>query len=76
MYFLTGIPLRVAEDIALLDNMTEGRVDFGVAKGINERVTLQFNQDADRRDNEKSYRLFMESLEVILKAWTQGPFFS
>ena len=27
-------PLRVAEDIALLDNMTEGRVDFGVAKGI------------------------------------------
>ena len=22
-------PLRVAEDIALLDNMTEGRVDFG-----------------------------------------------
>jgi len=67
-------PLRVAEDIALLDNMTEGRVDFGVAKGINERVTLQFNKDADRRDNEKSYRLFMESLEVILKAWTQDPF--
>ena len=28
-------PLRVAEDVALLDNMTEGRVDFGVAKGIN-----------------------------------------
>ena len=27
-------PLRVAEDIALLDNMTEGRVDFGVAKGL------------------------------------------
>jgi alkanesulfonate monooxygenase SsuD/methylene tetrahydromethanopterin reductase-like flavin-dependent oxidoreductase (luciferase family) len=67
-------PLRVAEDIALLDNMTEGRVDFGVAKGINERVTLQFNKDADRRDNEKSYRLFMESLEVILKAWTEDPF--
>ena len=67
-------PLRVAEDIALLDNMTKGRVDFGVAKGINERVTLQFNKEADRRDNEKSYRLFMESLEVILKAWTQDPF--
>jgi alkanesulfonate monooxygenase SsuD/methylene tetrahydromethanopterin reductase-like flavin-dependent oxidoreductase (luciferase family) len=27
-------PLRVAEDIALLDNMTEGRVDFGVAKEL------------------------------------------
>jgi len=67
-------PLRVAEDIALLDNMTEGRVDFGVARGINERVTLQFNIEADRRDNEKSYRLFMESLEIILKAWTQTAF--
>ena len=29
---------------------------------------------ADRRDNEKSYRLFMESLEIILKAWTQTAF--
>ena len=67
-------PLRVAEDIALLDNMTEGRVDFGVAKGINERCTLQFNPEADRRDNEKSYRLFLESLEVILKAWTKTAF--
>ncbi|MBT4435000.1 LLM class flavin-dependent oxidoreductase, partial [bacterium] len=67
-------PLRVAEDVALLDNMTEGRVDFGVAKGINERATLQFNKEADRRDNEKSYRLFMESLEVILMAWTEDPF--
>ena len=35
-------PLRVAEDVALLDNMTEGRVDFGVAKGINERES-RFN---------------------------------
>ena len=26
-------PIRVAEDIALLDNMTEGRVDFGVEIG-------------------------------------------
>ena len=67
-------PLRVAEDIALLDNMTLGRVDFGVAKGINERSTLQFNRDADRRDNDKVMRLFQESLEIILKAWTSEAF--
>ena len=66
--------IRVAEDISLLDNMTDGRVDFGVARGINERVTLQFNIEADRRDKEKSYRLFIESLEIILKAWTQTAF--
>ena len=67
-------PLRVAEDIAMLDNMTLGRVDFGVAKGINERTTLQFNKDADRRDNNKVMRLYLESLEVILKAWTNEAF--
>jgi len=32
-------PLRVAEDVAMLDNMSMGRVDFGIAKGINERAT-------------------------------------
>jgi alkanesulfonate monooxygenase SsuD/methylene tetrahydromethanopterin reductase-like flavin-dependent oxidoreductase (luciferase family) len=67
-------PLRVAEDVAMLDNMTLGRVDFGVAKGVNERSTIQFNRDADRRDNDKVFRLFQESLEVILKAWTDEAF--
>ncbi len=67
-------PLRVAEDIAMLDNMTLGRVDFGVAKGINERSTIQFNPDADRRDNGKVMRLYLESLEIILKAWTHEAF--
>ncbi len=67
-------PLRVAEDIAMVDNMTLGRVDFGVAKGINERQTLQFNKNADRRNNEKVMRLFQESLDIILKAWTNEVF--
>ena len=67
-------PLRVAEDVAMLDNMTLGRVDFGVAKGINERSTIQFNAAADRRDNDRVTRLFQESLEIILKAWTNEAF--
>ena len=67
-------PLRVAEDVAMLDNLSGGRVDFGVGKGINERATIQFNPDADRRDNEKSYRLFRECLDIILKAWTEDAF--
>mgnify|MGYP006081862113 FL=1 len=67
-------PIRVAEDVAMLDNMTLGRVDFGVAKGINERSTIQFNRDADRRDNNKVMRLYQENLEIILKAWTNEVF--
>ena len=67
-------PLRVAEDIALLDNMTEGRVDFGVGRGTNERGSIQFNIDADKRDSERNTALFRESLQVVIKAWTQDPF--
>ena len=67
-------PLRVAEDVALLDNMTEGRVDFGAGRGLNERTTLQFNIDADRRNNAKVDALFRECLDIVIKAWTEDPF--
>ena len=67
-------PLRVAEDVALLDNMTEGRVDFGAARGINERTCIQFNLDADKRDDKKSYAMFRECLDIVIKAWTEDPF--
>ncbi|MDA9074507.1 LLM class flavin-dependent oxidoreductase [Amylibacter sp.] len=67
-------PIRVAEDVAMLDNMTLGRVDFGVAKGINERSTIQFNTNADRRNNNQVMRLYQENLEIILKAWTNEVF--
>ena len=42
-------PIRVAEDIALLDQLTRGRVDFGAGRGINTRSTIQFSKEADRR---------------------------
>ena len=67
-------PLRVAEDVALLDNMTQGRVDFGAGRGLNERTTLQFNIDADRRNMPKCDALFRECLDIVIKAWTEDPF--
>lgn len=67
-------PLRVAEDIALLDNMTEGRVDFGVARGNNERTGIQFNIDADKRDTKRSMALYLECLDIVIRAWTEDPF--
>ncbi len=67
-------PLRVAEDVALLDNMTKGRVDFGAGRGVNERTTLNFNINADRRDGKKCDALFRECLDIIMRAWTEDPF--
>ena len=67
-------PLRGAEDVALLDNMTQGRVDFGAGHGTNERTCIQFNINADKRDNKRNSALFQECLDIVIKAWTEDPF--
>jgi len=67
-------PIHVAEDIAMLDHMSKGRVEFGIMRGINNRVNGNFNVNADRRDNTRNYALFEESLDIILKCWTQEAF--
>jgi alkanesulfonate monooxygenase SsuD/methylene tetrahydromethanopterin reductase-like flavin-dependent oxidoreductase (luciferase family) len=67
-------PLRVAEDGALLDNMTLGRVDFGAGRSTNERTCIQFNINADKRDNKRNSALFQECLDIVIKAWTEDPF--
>ena len=67
-------PIRVAEDIAMLDHLTGGRVDFGIIKGLNSRVNGNFNIHADRRDQERNTALFLESLDLIIKAWTEDAF--
>ena len=67
-------PLRVAEDIAMLDQMSKGRVDFGVMRGASRRWDIQFNINADRRKSEQNRALFEESLDIIVKAWTEEAF--
>ena len=67
-------PLRLAEDIAFLDQATKGRVDFGIAPGINSRACMNFHDSADRRDRAKNKRLFEEALDVVLAALNQETF--
>jgi alkanesulfonate monooxygenase SsuD/methylene tetrahydromethanopterin reductase-like flavin-dependent oxidoreductase (luciferase family) len=67
-------PLRLAEDIATLDHMSGGRVDFGFMRGLNNRVNGNFNPLADRRNFKQANALMWESLEVVKKAWTGQPF--
>ena len=54
-------PIRLAEDLALLDNMTRGRLDVGIARGVNTLAGITFNADADRRDQARNYALFSET---------------
>jgi alkanesulfonate monooxygenase SsuD/methylene tetrahydromethanopterin reductase-like flavin-dependent oxidoreductase (luciferase family) len=67
-------PIRVAEDIAILDQLTKGRVDFGAGRGINTRSTIQFFKEADRRDPERNRALFREALEIIVRALENDAF--
>ena len=64
-------PIRLAEELAMLDQMTKGRLDVGVARGTNSPACIQFNIDADRRNKERNYALFKETLDIMIKAWTQ-----
>jgi luciferase family oxidoreductase group 1 len=59
-------PIRVAEDFAMLDLMSDGRVDFGAGRGY-QPVEYQGFQV----DQTKSRGIFNEAMEVILQAWTQ-----
>ena len=67
-------PIRLAEDLAMLDQMSEGRVDVGIARGTNSTASIQFRPHADRRDPATNYRLFDETLDILLGCWTEKAF--
>jgi alkanesulfonate monooxygenase SsuD/methylene tetrahydromethanopterin reductase-like flavin-dependent oxidoreductase (luciferase family) len=63
-------PIHIAEDGATVDVLSEGRLDFGVAR-IGENDTYQA---AFGITNEATRGRFEEALEVIERAWTQDSF--
>lgn len=67
-------PLRLAEDLALLDQLSGGRVEVGIGRGLYGREALNLNALADPRDPEQNRDLFEETLEILVKAWTEEFF--
>ncbi len=68
-------PIRLAEDIATLDQFSKGRVDVGIGRGVYGREAIHMNVEADLNDQAKNKRLFQETLTIMKKAWTE-KFFS
>jgi alkanesulfonate monooxygenase SsuD/methylene tetrahydromethanopterin reductase-like flavin-dependent oxidoreductase (luciferase family) len=68
-------PLRLAEDIALLDQLSNGRVEIGIGRGLYGREALNLNQLSDPRDQDKNRALFEESYAILVKALS-NRFFS
>ncbi|MDD3650631.1 LLM class flavin-dependent oxidoreductase [Immundisolibacter sp.] len=63
-------PLRLAEEIATLDILSNGRVDFGIGRGHPMTgIYEHFNVDI-----EQSKALFRENLGIIRLAWTEDEF--
>jgi len=62
-------PLRLAEEVALLDMLSGGRVNWGAGRGF---AHSEFN--AFGVPPEESAERFREAVEIVLKAWTEERF--
>jgi alkanesulfonate monooxygenase SsuD/methylene tetrahydromethanopterin reductase-like flavin-dependent oxidoreductase (luciferase family) len=64
-----GNPLKIAEEIATLDNIAHGRFEFGIGRsgmpGSYEGYNIPYSESRER---------FFEALEIILQAFTQDRF--
>ena len=58
-------PLRLAEDVALLDNLAGGRLDVGLGRGVFGKEAIHMNIEADLKDQPKNFRLFVETLDIL-----------
>ena len=61
-------PIRVAERVAALDIVSNGRVEFGTGR------SSSYEQAGFEIDTEESRDMWQESLEIIPRMWTGEPF--
>lgn len=75
-------PIRAAEELAVCDNLTKGRLYAGFARGYQDRWVNVLGQqyhvtgapmDGSYIDNHNR-RIYQENLAIIKKAWTEESF--
>ena len=69
-------PVRFAEQSAMLDVISKGRVEFGLGRGYQPREVEVFGRTygSTIQDQERNRSSFEEALELLLKAWTEPSF--
>ena len=65
-------PLRLAEDFAMADILSGGRIIFGVGRGYHSREVETFG--SPMFDGDANRELFEEQVEVMIKAFHQEAF--
>ena len=66
--------LRLAEDYATADYLTQGRIKFGVGRGYHAREVETFGAPSTGINNDANGGLFEEQVEIIYKAFNQRSF--
>lgn len=64
-------PVELAHRVAFLDHLAQGRYMLGVGISALPSDLQLFDVDAESGQNR---RMTMESLEIMLRLWTEGPF--
>lgn len=67
-------PLRLAEDVALLDHLTGGRLEVGVGRGNYGLEAQNLNPMADPNNQAMNLKVFSESLDVLRAALANDRF--
>ena len=68
-------PIRLAERIAAVDILTNGRYDFGIGRGAYTKEFVTFDKPhAMGETKELNRELWSECLEIIQKCWTLDSF--
>ena len=65
-------PLRLAEDYAVADILTKGRITFGVGRGYHTREVETFGSPLT--DQDANRELFEEQVDIIFKAFNSESF--
>src|SRR5215467_11951375 len=67
-------PLRLAEDFAVADRLTGGRILFGVGRGYHSRECEVLGAPSTAIDNEANRELFEDQVEILFKAFNSRAF--
>jgi alkanesulfonate monooxygenase SsuD/methylene tetrahydromethanopterin reductase-like flavin-dependent oxidoreductase (luciferase family) len=67
-------PLRVAEDLAMLDHLTGGRLELGVGRGNYGLEAQNLNPIADPNNQAMNIKVFDETVTIIKKALGEESF--
>ena len=67
-------PLRLAEDLALLDQLCDGRLEVGVGRGNYGLEGLNLNPIADPNNAADNFAVFADTLNIVKAALSQSRF--